>query len=469
LLKRDIKGIFKVYIKFVMIKELENDIIAAPATPAGFGALAVIRVSGKGCIDVLDKMFKGRSALKDAPGYSLHYGEIIAEGHVVDDVVLSVFRNPNSYTGEDSVEISCHGNPMIVKKILEVLLLSGVRGAEPGEFTKRAFLNNKLDLSQAEAVADVISSNTEASLNGARSQLNGMLSGKIKELKEQILNAASLLELELDFAEEDIEFIERTKLRELIENIDREITLLAASYSFGKIVKDGVNVAIVGSTNVGKSSLLNYILKESRAIVSDIPGTTRDIIQEDVNINGVYYKLYDTAGIRSSEDIIENEGINRSRAALKNADLVIVLLDASDVSGNKILDEVGSLLAGKKVIKVLNKSDLGILNPAEYDVLISAKTGEGINTLFGKMEESVFSKSFYSEKSLLINNARHYSCLIKADESLNRSLQAMEQNLSGEFVSADIQGAISHLNEIIGEVTSEDILNNIFSKFCIGK
>ncbi|MDP1993713.1 MAG: tRNA uridine-5-carboxymethylaminomethyl(34) synthesis GTPase MnmE, partial [Ignavibacteria bacterium] len=342
-----------------MILQNQNDTIVAIATPAGVGAISVIRLSGKGSFVATDSIFLGREKIAEAASHTIHYGKIIDENeNLIDDVLVSVFRNPHSYTGEDSVEISAHGNQFISKKIIELLLKSNVRIAEPGEFTKRAFLNGKLDLAQAEAVVEVINARTDASLRGARNQLDGVLSKKIHELRAQLIDTSSLVELELDFAEEDVEFVAHDKLLLMIANIISEIDKLLETYTFGRVIRDGVNVALVGIPNVGKSSLLNYILKESRAIVSEIPGTTRDVIREEVSINGILFRLYDTAGIRSTKNEIEIEGVLRSREAVKNADVVLFINDVQQKVSKELREELLQLTSAEKIITILNKIDL---------------------------------------------------------------------------------------------------------------
>ena len=453
-----------------MRNKFTEDTIAAIATATGTGAISVIRVSGPETFKAVDSIFTGKNRIESAESHTIHYGKIKDKsGSEIDDVLISIFRNPHSYTGEDVVEISTHGNTIITRKILEMLLGKNVRLAEPGEFTRRAFLNNKIDLAQAEAVADIINSRTEASLLGARNQLDGLLSQKVEELRAMLINASSFVELELDFAEEDIELINSNELKKRINRILREIEDLLSTYSFGKVIKDGVNVALVGKPNVGKSSLLNYLLKESRAIVSHIPGTTRDIIREDVSIDGILFRLFDTAGIRSSNDEIEKEGVIRSREAVKNADLVLFMNDVEQGFSEDIYSELKSIAKVERIICVLNKIDKNEESDLKNDVSISAKTGKGIESLFSLLKLKALGTSNYSEKSAVVSNLRHYQCLGKTNESLLKALESINSGLSGEFISVDLRNAENSLAEIIGAVTSDDILNNIFTKFCIGK
>ena len=450
---------------------MKEDTIVALATPAGVGAISVIRVSGPQSFWAVDNIFNGKTKIDDAASHTLHYGDIKnQDDEHIDDVLVSVFRAPNSYTGEDSVEISTHENPLIKQRIIDLLIsTSNIRLAEPGEFTKRAFLNNRLDLAEAEAVADVINSRTEASLRGARNQLDGMLSQKVKELRAQLLNSSSFVELELDFAEEDIEFVNQNELLKRIDSIIIEIDTLLESYDFGRVIRDGVNVAIVGRPNVGKSSLLNYILKESRAIVSEIPGTTRDVIREEVSIEGILFRLFDTAGIRISEDTIEKEGILRSQETVRTADVIIFLEDVEQSESRDLYLDLLNFTSPNKIIKVLNKIDLFKESPKPTDVKISAKTGEGIENLFIKLKEIAIGSESYTEKTAIVTNLRHHNCLKKSRENLINARESILKKMSGEFISVDLRNAEMNLAEIIGEMTSEDILNNIFMKFCIGK
>lgn len=446
-----------------------EDTIVALATPSGVGAISVIRVSGPDSINSVNKIFNGKVDLIDCKSHTIHYGKIVYAENIIDDVLISVFKAPNSYTGEDSVEISTHGSQLIVQKIIEVIIAQDVRLAEPGEFTKRAFLNGRIDLAQAEAVIDVINSRTEASLRGARNQLDGILSAKVDELREMLINTSSILELELDFAEEDLEFLPKEKIISRIDEILIEIEKLLKSYAFGKVIRDGVNVALVGKPNVGKSSLLNYMLKESRAIVSEIPGTTRDIIREEFSVDGILYRLYDTAGIRLSDDAIEKEGVVRSRDAVRSADLVLFINDIIQGFAEDLNSELIELTNKEKIISVINKIDLGAHSNLNADVKLSAKTGEGIESLFRVMKEKAIGSESYSEKGALVSNLRHYKALKKANDHLRRAKDSVLVGMSGEFIAVDLRNAESSLGEIIGKVTSEDILNNIFAKFCIGK
>ena len=446
-----------------------EDTITALATPAGYGAISVIRVSGARSFAAVDSIFRGGKKAAEAESHTIHYGKIYKDDELIDDVLVSVFRSPNSYTGEDSVEISTHGSSLITERIIGALLDFDVRLAEPGEFTKRAFLNGKIDLAQAEAVIDVINSRTEASLRGARNQLDGLLSKKVDMLREMLVNVSSMLELELDFAEEELEFLPVDQVVERIDKIVVEIDALLKTYSFGRVIREGINVALVGKPNVGKSSLLNYLLKESRAIVSEIPGTTRDVIREEFTLGGILFKLYDTAGIRITEDVVEKEGVLRSREAVKNSDVVIFLNDVESGFAEELYNELNTISASDKILTVLNKIDLKGEHNIKSDVEISALTGEGVEKLFTLMKSKAIGSGSYSEKTAVVSNLRHYKALEKAKESLEKAKDSVQDGMSGEFISVDLRTAENSLGEIIGKVTTDDILNNIFSKFCIGK
>ena len=447
-----------------------EDTIAAIATPIGVGAISIIRISGNKAIDAADAIYKGKMRVSEMASHTVHYGKILSDGgEFVDDVLITVFRNPHSYTGEDVVEISSHGNPLISQKIVNRLLKNDVRVAESGEFTKRAFLNNKIDLSQAEAVIDVISSRSDASLRGARNQLDGLLSNSVTDLRNSLLDTISFVELELDFAEEDIEFVLKEELLEKINSIIKKIDDLLSTYKFGRVIRDGVNVAIVGKPNVGKSSLLNYLLKESRAIVSEFPGTTRDIIREEFLIDGILFKLFDTAGIRLSEDVIEIEGVRRSNEAIKNADLVLLIDEVEKGFSEDLYHTLLDLTQKDRIIKITNKIDLGRKSAKKSSIEISALTGQGIDNLLDIMKKAVLGTDIYSEKSAIVSNIRHFHCLDSAKGSLTSAISTIDQKYTGEYVALDLRAAADHLGEIIGEVTSDDVLTNIFSKFCIGK
>lgn len=453
-----------------MIHPLLEDTIAAIATPNGAGAISIIRLSGNKSIPAASAIFKGKAQVEEMKSHSVHHGKIVdSEGGFIDDVLLTVFKAPQSYTGEDVVEISYHGNPLIGEKIIDLLMKNGIRAAEPGEFTKRAFLNNKLDLAQAEAVVDIITSRSEASLRGARNQLDGLLSKYVSVLRNSLLDTLSFLELELDFAEEDIKFVAKDELQAKLDSIIRQIDDLLASYSFGRVIRDGVHVAIVGKPNVGKSSLLNYLLKESRAIVSHIPGTTRDIIREEISIDGILFKLHDTAGIRASEDAIEIEGVRRSNEVIINSDMVLFVNDVEHGFSKDLYEELLTLTSKERILHIINKIDLASTDFKFKGVRISAKTGEGINELIAAMKKNALGNTSYSERSAIVSNIRHFNCLSSARKSLEDAHVSINNNLSGEFAAVDLRKAIDSMGEIIGEVTSEDVLNNIFSKFCIGK
>jgi len=452
------------------LDNIKEDTIVALATPPGVGAISVIRLSGPLSFTAIDDIFAGGIRIEQAKSHTIHYGKVVADNETIDDVLVFVFKAPNSYTGEDSVEISTHGSPLIVQKIISLLLTGkNVRAAEPGEFTKRAFLNNRIDLTQAEAVADLINSRAMISLRGARNQLDGFLSSRVDDLRSKLVNISSFVELELDFVEEEIELIQKTELISRIKNILVEINTLLSSYSFGKIIREGINVVIVGEPNVGKSSILNYLLKESRAIVSSIPGTTRDTIREEISIDGLLFKVHDTAGFRVAGDEVEREGVERSRSAMKNADLILFIGDVELGFSAQVEREMIKLNPSASIIKVLNKLDLGLENNPSGDFNISAKTGQGMDEFIDGLKEKVLGESAYTEKDAIVSNLRQYNCLERAKENLEKAVKTASENFSGEFIASDLRASELSLAEIIGFVTPEDILNNIFSKFCIGK
>lgn len=451
----------------------KDDTIAAIATPLGTGAIGVIRVSGPLSLKIIENNFLSKKKISEARSHTILFGNIIDNNNnIIDSVLISVFKKPHSYTGEDTIEISAHGSPYILKKILSLLFENGARLARPGEFTERAFLNGKIDLSQAEAVIDLINSRTETAFRGARNQYDGLLSKKIEYFKNKLTNLLSLLELELDFVEEDLEFVAYNELIQQIDEVTFEIDKLLSTYNFGKIIKDGINVAIVGKPNVGKSSLLNLLAKDAISIVSEIPGTTRDIIKEEISINGILFKFFDTAGIRKTDDIIEAEGVRRSLKAINDSDIILFLSDDDNFNLSEIHPDLNEENLKEKIIKVRNKSDLisnlDISKQNEY-IYISAKTSFGIEHLLNALSNKVLNSNIYSEETAIISNERHYYSLIKAKEFLLKARESLTNNLSGEYVAVDFRNALEAMEEIIGKVTSEDILNNIFSKFCIGK
>jgi tRNA modification GTPase len=447
-----------------------DETIVAVATPPGIGAISVIRLSGPSAFEAIDKIFLGKTKIKNSKTHTIHYGKLCDRIEIIDDVLVSVFKEPNSYTGEDIIEISHHGSPLIANRIISLVLSnSKVRLAEPGEFTKRAFLNGRIDLAQAEAVADLINSRTSVSLRGARNQLDGLLSSKIVDLRNILVDLSSFTELELDFAEEDIQLIRRVDLVNKINDISYEIGGLIKSYSFGKVIKEGLNLVLAGEPNVGKSSILNYLVKESRAIVSHIPGTTRDTIREEISIDGFLFRLYDTAGIRDTHESVEKEGIERSRSEVKKADVVIFVGDVNVGFSADLEAQLFKLNPMVKIIKVLNKIDLGVNRDFNEDFKISALSGFGMIEFIDGLKTVSFGESSYTEKDAIVTNIRHMNCLVKANEALLKSIKTVEENLSGEFLASDLRVAEMSLSEIIGEVTPEEILNNIFSKFCIGK
>lgn len=447
-----------------------QDTIAAMATPAG-GAIGVIRVSGSEAITITSKLFSKNLAASKAN--SLHYGNFhTLQGELLDDVIISVYRAPHSYTGEDATEISCHGSRYIMQRILQSLVDAGCRQAMPGEYTERAYLNNKMDLSQAEAVADLVSSTNRASHKLALSQLRGHFSSELGQLREQLLKITSLLELELDFSDhEELEFADRTELLELTDKILNHINALIHSFETGNALKNGIPVAIIGKTNVGKSTLLNKLLHEEKAIVSDIHGTTRDVIEDTTEIDGITFRFIDTAGIRNTQDKVEQLGIERTYQKLDEAIIVLWIIDRSATDAE--VNEMKKKCKNKKLILVRNKIDLEQehMAPIDYNPLveISAKYGQGIADLETALVNSADIPEI-NENSVIVTNVRHYEALTKARESILRVIESMQMGVSGDLISEDLRICIEQLAEITGTpITPNEVLGNIFKHFCIGK
>lgn len=450
-----------------------NDTIVALATAQGISAIAVVRLSGKESIPIVQKMFKGKN-LSEVPGHTVHFGLLHDDDQPIDEVLVSVFREPNSFTKEDSVEISCHGSPLIVKKIILTLTKNGARLASPGEFTKRAFLNGRFDLAQAEAVADIINAETDNGRQAALNQMRGGFSHEIMHLREELIHFASLIELELDFAEEDVEFAKRDELKKLILKIQSVIRSLMNSFDQGNVIKNGVPTVIAGKPNVGKSTLLNALLNEEKAIVSDIPGTTRDVIEDEMTLGGIVFRFMDTAGLRETRDVVEAIGVERTKENLRKASLILYLFDLTDSSLSEIEKEETDI---KKLnipyIKVGNKKDradqslMRVLNEKGF-ILISASTQENIPALKEKILAH-FHINQVKQGDVLVTNIRHYQCLKQTHEALDRVLDGIDKKTTGDFLAMDIRQALHYLGEITGAITTEDLLENIFSKFCIGK
>lgn len=459
---------------------LSDDTIVALSTPPGVGAIGMIRLSGPKAIPISEKIMPGLK-LGDAASHTLHLG-IIKEGDaVLDEAVFGIFKSPHSFTREDVVEISCHGSPYILQKVLQLLISNGARLAKPGEFTMKAFLNGRFDLSQAEAVGDLIASETQAAHDLAMNQMRGGFSNELKMLREELVHFASLIELELDFSEEDVEFANRSQLLALLDKIQKKIIALCESFRLGNVLKNGVSAVIAGRPNAGKSTLLNALLNEERAIVSDIPGTTRDTIEETLIINGVAFRLTDTAGIRKASDSIEKQGVERTMQKIEQASIVMYLFDANEFSPDEVSEDLMKLKKGGDipVLPVANKIDIreeleylnkldALLN-TQYPLLsISAKNGLGITELRKRLYETALHGRNINE-GVILSNARHYEALQATLKNLQAAQKGIENKLSGEFVASDIRSALNHLGEITGEVTTDDLLGNIFGKFCIGK
>ncbi|WP_081212308.1 tRNA uridine-5-carboxymethylaminomethyl(34) synthesis GTPase MnmE [Salegentibacter sediminis] len=480
-----------------------NDTIVALATPSGAGAIAIIRVSGPKAMEIVAPLFKAKSnkPLEKQPSHTLHLGNLVDGERSLDEVLVSVFRGSKSYTGEETIEISCHGSPYIQQEIIQLMIRKGCRSAEAGEFTMRAFLNGKMDLSQAEAVADLISSENQASHQMAMQQMRGGFSSEIHRLRQELLDFASLIELELDFSEEDVEFANREQFKELVAKIQQVLKRLIDSFATGNVLKNGIPVAIVGEPNVGKSTLLNALLNEERAIVSEIAGTTRDSIEDEMSIGGVGFRFIDTAGIRETQDVVESIGIKRTFDKISQAQVVVALVDsgkwkeenttssalqASSPNGGEIsklfteIEKIKNKFPQKPLVIIANKIDqlseeerkelretLNKIKGASLQ-LLSAKTGEGVEELKMKLLEFVNTGALRNNNTI-VTNSRHYNALLKALEEINKVEEGLNNDLSGDLLAIDIREALHYFGEITGEVTNDELLGNIFGNFCIGK
>ena len=466
-----------------MSKTYGEDTICAISTPAGVGGIAVVRVSGSKAVEYVMKSWRGYD-LRKAATHTAHFGRIVyPDGETLDEVVATVFLCPHSFTGEDTVELSCHGSQWIQTQLVTLMLRNGCRAAEGGEFTRRAFMNGKIDLSQAEAIADVIASSSRASHRVAISQMRGGFSEMLARLREQLLEFVSLMELELDFSEEDVEFADRSRLTDLARHIDSVITSLADSFSVGNAIKNGVPVAIVGETNAGKSTLLNRLLHDDKAIVSDIRGTTRDAIEYTINLGGITFRFIDTAGIRDTSDRIESIGIDRTFQKIDNASVILWMIDGTQGTGNirETAERIMPHCQGKQLIAVINKSDkldnstiqaiqseISHIHDGISTIAISAKNDIAVDRLEKMLVESAGIPE-NDPNAVVVTNARHYGALCHAQEAIRRAITGLQSGLSGDFVSQDIRECMHYLGEITGEITTHEILGSIFSRFCIGK
>ena len=445
---------------------LEKTTIVALSTPPGMSAIALIRLSGDDAITITNKVFD--KDILNAKGYSVHYGSIKNGENAIDDVIATIFKGPKSFTGENIVEIACHGSTFIQQSIIELLLQNGATMAQAGEFSKRAFFNGKMDLSQTEAIADLIHSTSAAAHQVAMNQMRGGFSNDLKILRAKLIHFASMIELELDFSEEDVEFADRTELHKLVSEVILHVNKLAQSFKLGNAIKNGVQTVIVGRPNAGKSTLLNGLLNEERAIVSDIPGTTRDTLEESLTINGLEFKLIDTAGIREAKDTIEKLGIERTFEKINQSAIVVYLYDINSTTAEEVEKDLSTLNQNASIVVIANKADLSQTHVIENAILVSALKKEGVEEVKTALYNTVVEEGFNLE-STIVTNARHYESLIRTNEDLQKVIDGIDSGLSGDFVAMDIRQALHSLGSITGEVDVEELLGNIFGRFCIGK
>ena len=456
---------------------INQETIIALATPNGLGAISVIRISGLNAISVTEKLFKpkGNKKLSNQKSHTVHLGHLMKNGHELDEVLVTLFKGPHSYTGENTIEISCHGSTFIQQEIIDLFIENGIRVANPGEFTLRAFINGKMDLNQAEAVADLIASENEGSHKLAMEQMKNGFSNDLKKLRAELLHFSSMIELELDFSQEDVEFAERSEFKKLTVKIQTELEKLIDSFKSGNVLKNGISVAIAGKPNTGKSSLLNTLLNEDKAIVSNIPGTTRDSIEDSLVIDGINFRFTDTAGLRKTEDVIESKGIEKTKEKINNARILIYLFDSNDTTFNEINSDMKSFKREDlSVLLVRNKVDLkntnqNLINQLEkFEIIeISANNIDSVSSLKKRLVNEINILNPYTDT--VISNSRHYEALMKALKAIKEVNIGLKSDISGDLLSVDIRKSIEHLAEITGEITNDDVLGNIFANFCIGK
>ena len=456
---------------------INQETIIALATPTGLGAISVIRISGLNAISITEKLFKskGNKKLSNQNSHTVHLGHLIKNNHELDEVLVTIFKGPHSYTGENTIEISCHGSTYIQQEIIDLFIENGIRVANPGEFTLRAFINGKMDLNQAEAVADLIASENEGSHKLAMEQMKNGFSNDLKKLRAELLHFSSMIELELDFSQEDVEFAERSEFKKLTVRIQNELEKLIDSFKSGNVLKNGISVAIAGKPNAGKSSLLNTLLNEDKAIVSDIPGTTRDSIEDSLVIDGINFRFTDTAGLRETKDIIESKGIEKTKEKINNARILIYLFDSNDTTLSEIISDLKtfkrkdlSVLLVRNKIDIKNTNQKLITELEKFELIeISANNSESVSLLKKRLINEINILNPYTDT--VISNSRHYEALIKALKAIEEVNIGLKSDISGDLLSVDIRKSIEHLAEITGEITNDDVLGNIFENFCIGK